>query len=127
MILLVFWFLFRDFIDLIWFLCHTAHTAAVNSLSFHASGNYLLTGSDDGQLKVFDLLEGRLFYTLHGHQGPVTAVAFSRGGDYFSSGGSDEQVNDRFSSIYMSRAMRKCVLCHMQTTKAQISLRILAV
>ena len=39
----------------------SAHTAAVNSLSFHASGNYLLTGSDDGQLKVFDLLEGRLF------------------------------------------------------------------
>ena len=71
----------------------SAHTAAVNSLSFHASGNYLLTGSDDGQLKVFDLLEGRLFYTLHGHQGPVTAVAFSRGGDYFSSGGSDEQVS----------------------------------
>ena len=70
----------------------SAHTAAVNSLSFHASGNYLLTGSDDGQLKVFDLLEGRLFYTLHGHQGPVTAVSFSRGGDYFSSGGSDEQV-----------------------------------
>ena len=27
----------------------------------------------------------------------------------------------------MSQAMRKCVLCHMQTTKAQISLRILAV
>ncbi|WAR26816.1 POC1B-like protein [Mya arenaria] len=48
-----------------------AHSAAVNSLSFHSSGNYLLSGSDDGQLKVFDLLEGRLFYTLHGHQGPV--------------------------------------------------------
>ena len=28
---------------------------------------------------------------------------------------------------YMSRAMRKCVLCHMRTTKAQISLRIRAV
>ena len=38
-----------------------AHTAAVNSLSFHASGNYLLTGSYVGQLKVFDLLEGRPF------------------------------------------------------------------
>lgn len=70
----------------------SAHSAAVNSLSFHSSGNYLLSGSDDGQLKVFDLLEGRLFYTLHGHQGPVTAVAFSRSGDYFGSGGSDEQV-----------------------------------
>ena len=28
---------------------------------------------------------------------------------------------------YMSRAMRKCVLCHMRTTKAQIRLRIRAV
>ena len=29
--------------------------------------------------------------------------------------------------IYLSRAMRKCVLCHMRTIKAQISLRIRAV
>lgn len=38
------------------------------------------------------MLEGRLFYTLHGHQGPCTAVAFSKSGEYFASGGSDEQV-----------------------------------
>jgi centriolar protein POC1 len=44
----------------------SAHTAAVNSLAFHASGNYLLSGSDDATLKIYDLLEGRLFYTLHG-------------------------------------------------------------
>ena len=29
--------------------------------------------------------------------------------------------------LHMSQAMRKCVLCHMRTTKAQISLRICAV
>ena len=29
--------------------------------------------------------------------------------------------------LNMSQAMRKCVLCHMRTTKAQISLRIRAV
>ena len=81
--------------------CIPAHSAAVNSLSFHSSGNYLLSGSDDGQLKVFDLLEGRLFYTLHGHQGPVTAVTFSRSGDYFSSGGSDEQV--KVVSLYKTK------------------------
>jgi len=50
---------------------------------------------------VFDLLEGRLFYTLHGHQGPVTAVTFSRSGDYFSSGGSDEQV--KVVSLYKTK------------------------
>ena len=45
-----------------------AHTAAVNDISFHTSGNFLISGSDDNTIKVFDLLEGRLFYTLHGHQ-----------------------------------------------------------
>lgn len=40
----------------------------VNSLSFHPSGNYLVTASNDSTLKILDLLEGRLLYTLHGHQ-----------------------------------------------------------
>ncbi|KAK1799623.1 hypothetical protein P4O66_006082, partial [Electrophorus voltai] len=68
------------------------HTAAVNALSFHPCGNYLITASSDSTLKVLDLVEGRLLYTLHGHQGPARCVAFSRNGDYFASGGSDEQV-----------------------------------
>lgn len=68
------------------------HSSVVNSLSFHPSGNYLVTASSDSTLKILDLLEGRLLYTLHGHQGPATCVAFSRDGDLFASGGSDEQV-----------------------------------
>lgn len=68
------------------------HSAAVNALSFHPSGNYLVTASSDSTLKILDLMEGRLLYTLHGHQGPATTVAFSRTGEYFASGGSDEQV-----------------------------------
>ena len=46
----------------------TVHTGPVTNLSFHHSGNYLITSSDDSTLKILDLLEGRLFYTLHGHQ-----------------------------------------------------------
>ena len=38
------------------------------------------------------MLEGKIFYTLHGHQGPSLSVAFSKGGDYFASAGTDEQV-----------------------------------
>ena len=37
------------------------------------------------------------------------------------------QDEHTLSIFNMSRAMRKCVLCHMRTTKAQISLRIRAV
>ena len=33
------------------------HTGAVNSVSFHPSGNYLVTGSQEGSLKVLDLME----------------------------------------------------------------------
>lgn len=44
------------------------HSAAVNALSFHPSGNYLVTASSDSTLKILDLMEGRLLYTLHGHQ-----------------------------------------------------------
>lgn len=44
------------------------HVASVNSVAFHPNGNYLLTASSDATLKIFDLLEGRLIYTLHGHQ-----------------------------------------------------------
>ena len=45
-----------------------AHSGPVNNLAFHPTGNYLVTASNDSTLKILDLLEGRLFYTLHGHQ-----------------------------------------------------------
>ena len=35
--------------------------------------------------------------------------------------------NHSYTQLHMSRAMRKCILYHMQTTKAQISLHIHAV
>jgi centriolar protein POC1 len=44
-------------------------------------------------LQVWDLKEGHLFYTLHGHKhGPTTAAVFSPQGDFFATGGSDSQV-----------------------------------
>ncbi|NXW06881.1 POC1B protein, partial [Fregetta grallaria] len=72
--------------------CKLVHRAGVNCVSFHPSGNYLITASTDGTLKILDLLEGRLIYTLHGHKGPVLTVAFSKGGEKFASGGADAQV-----------------------------------
>ncbi|KFO54690.1 POC1 centriolar protein B, partial [Corvus brachyrhynchos] len=68
------------------------HFRGVNCISFHPSDNYLITASSDGTLKILDLLGERLIYTLHGHQGPVLCVAFSKGGEKFASGGADAQV-----------------------------------
>ncbi|XP_017368405.1 POC1 centriolar protein homolog B [Cebus imitator] len=70
----------------------SVHSSGVNCISFHPSGNYLITASSDGTLKILDLLEGRLIYTLQGHTGPVFTVSFSKGGELFASGGADTQV-----------------------------------
>lgn len=46
----------------------SVHSAGINSFSFHPSNNYLISGSSDNTVKILDLLEGRLIYTLHGHK-----------------------------------------------------------
>lgn len=71
---------------------YPAHTDAVTDISFHPSGNYLASASDDTSLKIWDLREGHLFYTLNGHEGATTSVCFSPQGDYFASGATDDQV-----------------------------------
>lgn len=61
-------------------------------MAWHPSGNFLLTTSLDSTLKIWDVREGQLFYTLHGHEGAVYDCCFSPAGDFFASAGCDEQV-----------------------------------
>uniref|UniRef100_A0A673NHY7 POC1 centriolar protein homolog A n=1 Tax=Sinocyclocheilus rhinocerous TaxID=307959 RepID=A0A673NHY7_9TELE len=77
---------------------HYQDDAMVNSLSFHPSGNYLITASSNSTLKI------------HGHQGLASCVSFSRTGDFFTSGGSDEQVmvwRTNFDSVDYSEFGRR--------------------
>lgn len=60
-----------SFVNVSLFFCPfswSVHSAGINSLSFHPSNNYLISGSNDSTVKILDLLEGRLIYTLHGHK-----------------------------------------------------------
>ena len=61
----------------------------MTSLSYHPSGKYLVSSSLDSTIKIWDTFNSQILYTVHGHQGPVNCVAFSRDGDYFCSGGGD--------------------------------------
>ncbi|KAJ3025299.1 UNVERIFIED_CONTAM: POC1 centriolar protein A [Siphonaria sp. JEL0065] len=65
-----------------------------NSVNFGGpGGNWLISTGMDGVVKIWDLKEGHLFYTLHGHKnGPTTAAVFSPEGAFFATGGSDSQV-----------------------------------
>lgn len=71
---------------------YAAHNGAISKVAWHPSGNFLLSSSLDSTLKVWDVREGQLFYTLHGHEGAVGSCCFSPAGDFFASAGCDEQV-----------------------------------
>lgn len=66
----------------------------VNSVCFGGSnGEFLLSTGLDGLTKIWDIKEGHLLYTLHGHQGGATTVAvFSPQGNFFASSGADSRV-----------------------------------
>ncbi|KAJ3188651.1 POC1 centriolar protein A [Gaertneriomyces sp. JEL0708] len=68
--------------------------AGVNSIAFGGpTGEWLISTGWDGVVKIWDVQEGHLYYTLHGHKnGPTTTAIFSPNGDYFATGGSDAQV-----------------------------------
>ena len=44
-------------------------------------------------MKIWDLRQGCILYSLHSHEGTVAACSFSPGGDFFVSSGADAIVN----------------------------------
>lgn len=79
----------------------------VTSLDFGGkSGEWMITTGGDGLVKVWDIQEGHLFYTLYGHKnGATTSAVFSKddcGGKRFASAGEDAQIllwNASFNNI----------------------------
>ncbi|KAI8929630.1 WD40-repeat-containing domain protein [Entophlyctis helioformis] len=67
----------------------------VNSIAFGGlNGEWLIRLAwTESSRSVWDVKEGHLFYTLHGHKfGATTTAVFSPTGNYFATGGSDSQV-----------------------------------
>lgn len=68
------------------------HTFSVNSVSWSPDSRFVLSGSLDNTLRVWDVASGRCLRTLRGHKDNVTAVAWSPDGLYALSGSSDNTV-----------------------------------
>jgi len=52
----------------------------------------LASASKDSKIKIWDLRQGKLAWTLYSHEKEVSAVNFNLAGDYFISGGADNLV-----------------------------------
>ncbi len=64
----------------------------VNSVAFSPDTRYILSGSDDGTVRLWEVVNGKELHVFEGHTGKVTSVAFSPDGRHILSGGYDNQI-----------------------------------
>ena len=70
----------------------TGHQDRVNSVALSGDGRYIVSGSDDGTVAVWDLQTGARLHELTGHHGGVSSVALSGDGRHIVSGSDDGTV-----------------------------------
>jgi len=80
------------------------HSDLVLSVAFSSDGKYILSGSDDKTLKLWDIETGREIRTFKGHLNYVRAVAFDPDGKYAISGSFDDTV--RLWNVSTGREIR---------------------
>ncbi|HEX4954622.1 MAG TPA: WD40 repeat domain-containing protein [Thermoanaerobaculia bacterium] len=67
-------------------------TQSVNAVAFLGDGLTLAAGSGDSTLRLWDAASGRQRRVLHGHAGPIAALAASPDGRWLYSAGGDGSV-----------------------------------
>jgi len=68
------------------------HTAPIRSVSFSPDGQYVISGSDDNTVHVWDATTGRPHAQLRGHSRPVLSCAISADGQHVVSAGHEGEI-----------------------------------
>ena len=69
------------------------HKNSVTSVAFSPDGKYIVSGSSDKTIRMWDAQTGKLVSDpFEGHTDQVTSVAFSPDGKYIVSGSSDKTI-----------------------------------
>ena len=67
----------------------SGHNDEIRSVAYSPDGKYVLTGSVDTTVKLWEAATGKEIYTLQGHTGEITDVAFSPNSLYALTGSTD--------------------------------------
>lgn len=84
------------------------HSGPVNAVAFSPDGARLLSGGDDGTLRLWDAATGRELRRCTGHGDSVLAVAFSPNGTRLLSGAGDGTL--RVWDSATGRELRRCAV-----------------
>ena len=68
------------------------HSNGINSVAISSDNRYIVSGSDDKTVRLWDFKSGKLLKTLNGHSNSVNSVAISSDNRYIVSGSSDKTV-----------------------------------
>jgi WD40 repeat protein len=68
------------------------HPDFVNSVEFSPRADLLLTASEDGRARIWDIAAGETLIELRGHRDSVFDASFSRGGSYVVTGSADRSA-----------------------------------
>ena len=68
------------------------HTGAIHAATFAPEGDVVVTGGEDGTVRLFHGPSGELLATAPGHEGPVRAIAIAPDGQSLASAGDDAVV-----------------------------------
>ena len=81
------------------------HQGAVRCVAWYPSGQQVVSGGDDGAVRIWDLRTGEPSRCLTGQQEPVTGLANSPDGRYLLIGSKDKTV--RYWDLQDSRELWK--------------------
>ena len=95
-----------------------AHARDVSSAAFSRNGAHVLTGSEDGTLKLWDIATTRLVRTFVGHKDGVTAVALAPDGTRALSGSKDKTI--RLWEVATGRLIRT-IYAHLDAAGDEVS------
>lgn len=69
-----------------------AHSDIINTVTYSPDGNMIITGADDGKVKVWDVNSGFCVVTFTEHMAAVTACQFAKKGNVLFTASLDGSV-----------------------------------
>ena len=71
----------------------SGHTEPVYTLTFSLDGTFLVSGSEDKTIRLWDVQTGRVIKTLYGHRETVRSVSISADNTIIASGSGDKTIH----------------------------------